>query len=73
MGKQVALSLVVNVPTGGGVIYAGASVRSESTKIPKIALHAQIISLLSTSKRKWRKLTETPFMSLLAVTKMGCC
>lgn len=29
VGKQVALSLVVNVPTGGGVIYAGASVRSE--------------------------------------------
>ena len=72
MGKQVALSLVVNVPTGGGVIYAGASVRSEP-KIPKIALHAQIISLLSTSKGKWRKLTETPFMSLPAVTKMGCC
>ena len=73
MGKQVALSLVVNVPTGGGVIYAGASVRSESTKIPKITLHAQIISLLSTSKGKWRKLTETPFMSLPEVTKMGCC
>lgn len=73
MGKQVALSLVVNVPTGGGVIYEGASVRSESTKIPKITLDAQIISLLSTSKGKWRKLTETPFMSLPAVTKMGCC
>lgn len=52
MGKQVALSLVVNVPTGGGVIYEGASVRSESTKIPKIALHAQIISLSSQLRRE---------------------
>ena len=67
----MALSLVINVPTGGGVIYAGASVRFESTKIPKIALHAQIISLLSTSKGKWRKLTETPFMSLPAVTNVN--